>query len=272
MEKKPESRNVTGIKSVAIIGSILVYVAVVIYTEYHFYNLVTQFVPGGLQVVGLIAVAASALTAIALPLAIHFWFRSGLQIILGWIFYGIHFLAMFANLILDSSIASSSEAPEFVGDIYAVYVLPGYIAFYALAWSIIWFVDSDHARIDKRREAREREEDALLDRESIVAEAKNEAVKNAFQSAGAQRAINKWAARNAPRLLAQELGLTDDELGADENFLFWMPDEKKQPSVNGSGQGSNNYPKRAIVRATAPTPPTLEEIEVTTPLHHRQDL
>lgn len=233
------NRNIQGMKSIGVVVSVLVYLLVVVYAEYHFFNLVTQFVPGELQVVGLIAVAASGLTAVALPLAIHYWFRSGYQLIGGWIFYAIHFLAVFANLILDSSLTASGQAPAFVAEVYAVYILPGYIAFYALAWSIIWFVDSGSQRIDKRREAQELEEDAALKRRNLVANAKNQAIETAFQSEGAQRTINIWAARNAPRMLARELDLTDDELGAAGDFTFWVTPAASANSAGNSANGTN---------------------------------
>ena len=53
-------RNIKGFKSLAIILSLLVYTAVVIYAEYHFWQLVSRYVSTGFQIVGLVAVAASA--------------------------------------------------------------------------------------------------------------------------------------------------------------------------------------------------------------------
>ncbi len=80
-------RNVAGMKSVAVVLSLVVYLAVVVYSEYHFYNLVSQFVTGAFQIIGIVAVAASFITAVALPLALHFWFRSGGQQVFGFVFY-----------------------------------------------------------------------------------------------------------------------------------------------------------------------------------------
>ena len=61
-------KNRNAVKTFAIIGSILVYAAFVIYSEYHFYNLVTAFLPPGpAQLVGYLAVAVTGMTAVFLP-------------------------------------------------------------------------------------------------------------------------------------------------------------------------------------------------------------
>lgn len=238
------SRNVEGIKSVAFLLSALVYLLVILYAEYHFFHLVTEFVPAGMEIVGVIAVGASFLTAVGLPLAIHYWFRSGHQLIGGWIFYGIHFVVVFANLILDSALTSAGNAPPFITDVYAVFVLPGYIGFYALAWSILWFVDSGSQRIDQKREAMEKEEDARLRRQNLVNDAKNNGLEMAYQSVGAQQTINRMVARTAPLLLAKELGVSLDELGPVGDFEFWMTPANK-PEVEAS---------KEMVAAASPGP------------------
>lgn len=245
-----ESRTISGLKGLAVIGSVLVYLLIVVYAEYHFFNLISGFVPGGMQVVGMIAVAASGITAILLPVAIHFWFRSGLQLIVGFIFYGIHFLMMFANLILDSSLqgTATADTPDWIVTVYAPYILPGYIAFYALAWSILWFVDSNSQRIDKRREVEQIEEDGRLDRQISLANFRSNALTAAFNSQAAQETVNRLIATQAPALLAQELGLSVEELGPTQDFEFWMrPAQANQPS-----QASN----KNIVAADGPPAPT----------------
>ena len=226
-------RNIEAGKRLGIVLSILVYLAVIIYAEFHFYSLVTQFVPDSFVIVGIVAVAASGITAIGLPLALHYWFRSGMQLVFGLVFYGIHFLIAVANLILNSNLTSHGQIPPFITDIYAVYVLPGYIAFYARAWSVIWFVDEDSKRIDHERELHHTEHAARIERKITVTQAQNEAISKAFRSDAAQRTINQWTARNAPKLLAEELGLSMDELGTASKFTFWRDDPQETTAVPG---------------------------------------
>lgn len=248
-----ESRTITGLKGLAVIGSVLVYLLIVVYAEYHFFNLISGFVPGGMQVVGMIAVAASGITAILLPVAIHFWFRSGLQLIVGFIFYGIHFLMMFANLILDSSLQGTAiaDTPDWIVTVYAPYILPGYIAFYALAWSILWFVDSNSQRIDKRREVEQIEEDGRLDRQISLANFRSNALTAAFNSQAAQETVNRLIATQAPALLAQELGLSVEELGPTQDFEFWM-----RPADQGNQQPPQPNNKNIVAAAGSPAPTT----------------
>lgn len=248
-----ESRTITGLKGLAVIGSVLVYLLIVVYAEYHFFNLISGFVPGGMQVVGMIAVAASGITAILLPVAIHFWFRSGLQLIVGFIFYGIHFLMMFANLILDSSLQGTAiaDTPDWIVTVYAPYILPGYIAFYALAWSILWFVDSNSQRIDKRREVEQIEEDGRLDRQISLANFRSNALTAAFNSQAAQETVNRLIATQAPALLAQELGLSVEELGPTQDFEFWM-----RPADPGNQQPPQPNSKNIVAAAGSAAPTT----------------
>ena len=250
-----ESRTITGLKALAIVGSVLVYILIVVYAEYHFFNLISGFVPGGMQVVGMIAVGASGITALLLPVALHFWFRSGIQAIAGYIFYGIHFLMMFANLILDSSLQGTAiaDTPDWIETVYAPYILPGYIAFYALAWSILWFTDSNSQRIDKRREVAQIEEDGKLTRQISLAQFKSDAITAAYNSQAAQETVNRWVASKAPQLLATELGMSLEELGAQENFEFWMKPAERQEKPAAA-------PNTQIVAATGSPSPQLEDL------------
>ena len=231
MESLKVGRDVSGVRWFSISLSLLVYLSFVIYSEWHFYNLISEFVPADFALIGLVAVAAAALTAIALPLSLHYWFRTGNQKLMGYVFYGLHFVIVVINLILDGALISDGEAPAFVTDVYAVYVLPGYIAFYGAFWSVLWFLDEQSKRLEKKIEMSETEEAGVIDRRIAVAEAKSIAISQAFRSKGAQRAINTWAAKNAPKLLAEELGITVDELGGDEEYTFWDEDDETMQDV-----------------------------------------
>ena len=236
-----EMRKINGLKSLASGISFLVYLAVIMYMEYHFLNLISQFLGEDASIVGYVVIAASFLTAIALPLGLHYWFRSGTQQLVGFIFYGLHFVIMFVNLVLDSNATKyGAETGEFQGflDFYGVWILPGYIAFYALAWSILWFSDDGSKAIDKKREAMASEEEAGLDRRMAVSEMQSTALSNAFQSPAAKTAINQWAAQNAPALLAAELGMTMEELGVHvgDDFRFWMPESEGQRIYDKDGR------------------------------------
>ena len=242
-------RKSDGIKVIAVILSVLVYVSFVIYSEYHFYNLISHFVPSSFQAIGLVAVAASALTAVGLPVALHYWFREGKQQLVGFIFYGIHFLIVMLNLILDGTLIANGGVGEFADGIYATWVLPAYIAFYGLFWSVLWYLDDGSERLDKKRELAHTLEDDRMGRHLAVTKFRNTALSSAFQSSGAQKAINLWAARNAPQLLAKELGLSVDELGVEQDYRFWMPDE-----VGDGVERPSVPPSREVEREMPPLP------------------
>lgn len=231
-------KNRNAVKTFAIIGSILVYTAFVIYSEYHFYNLVQAFLPGGAaQLVGYLAVAVTGMTAVFLPIALHFWVRSGEQKLGGWIFYGVHFLFVAANMVLDSAANAGAELGRFF-DIYGTYVLPAVTAFYAIGWIALWAFDPASQRMEDELDVKEAEVAGQHARRRALAEMKGEALAAAFKSPGAQRAVNRWAAFNAPRLLADELNISIDELGNVDSFQWWMGEEVEpeafRPSTNGA--------------------------------------
>lgn len=238
------SRFIDGMKKVGIGISLIIYLVIVGYTEFHFYNLVSRFVPDGYAIVGLLAVGASALTALALPLALHFWFRSGTQQIFGYLFYAVHWVIVVFNLVLDSNLESGGQIPAFVSGIYGVWVLPATLVIYGVSWAIIWFLDDGAKQIDDEREVYAQEQENRVNRRLFVAGSKARALEQAFESPGAQQAINRWAAKNAPIILASELGVSVQELGSPDelDFSFWMPEGDEHsngtaaPSSNGNGR------------------------------------
>lgn len=233
-EQRQQDRGVEAWKQMAVVLSCLIYVCFVGYSEFHFWLLISRFVPGEYQIIGVFAVAVSTLTAVALPAALHFWFRTGMQRNVGLVFYGIHFLIVAFNLVLNSNLIAAGNAPAFITDIYGVYLLPSYLILYAIGWTVLWFNDDSSQALDRVRELVAAEREGQVNRRLKVVEAKDEAIEKAFESVAAKQAINRWAAKNAPKLLAAELGMSPEEMGVDKDadFKFWMPKDEK-PTTNG---------------------------------------
>jgi len=225
------ARNVGGMKTIAIISSLIIYVAIVGYTEYHFYNLVSRYVTAGFEIVAYLAVGASFLTALALPVALHVWLRSGIQQVFGFIFYGGHWLIVMFNLVLDSNLTAGGEVPEWVAGVYGVWILPMYLSFYGIGWAILWFLDPAAQEIDDIREVESVERENAVQRRLGLAKAIGGAVEKAYDSYEAKRVINTYAARKAPQLLASELGTTLQELGLDEKAVFAFWEEGQQQAL-----------------------------------------
>lgn len=235
-----QERNRDARRSFAIYGSILVYLAFVAYSEYHFYNLVTHFLPQNAQVFGLLAVGVTALSALILPLALHFWVQSGMQLTTAWVFYGVHLFFVCANLILDSNANAGASLSGFFA-IYGTYLLPAAIVFYAVGWIIIWAFDPTAQRAERELDFLEMQREAEHQRKLAIEQSRLEAITKAFQSRPAQQALDNWVARNAPKLLADELRISYEELGLDdeERFTWWddQSDEERQRSFRPSRNG-----------------------------------
>jgi hypothetical protein len=228
------SKNAEGVKLLAVGLSIVIYLCFVGYSEYHFFNLIARFVPAEFRAVGLVAVAASGFTALTLPLAIHFWFRQGQQLVVAYLFYVVHLLIVTANLIVDGTLVVSGDVEAFTDGIYAAWILPAYIVLYGAFWTVLWFLDDGSVRLDNLRELEGVLTDGKIERRISVTKMQSDAIQRAFQSRGAIAAINEWAARSAPGMLAKELGMSVEEFGDDGNYRFWMPDEEEEGSADPS--------------------------------------
>ena len=216
-------------KWLAIMLSVLIYLAFVTYTEIHMYDLVQRFLPDGLKIFGVAAVAVTALSAVALPLSMHFWVRTGKQKTVLQVFYAFHLIFLASNLVLNSARHAGYEVAEFVSGIYGSYVLPAVVVIYAIGWIMVWALDSAANRAEHKLEIEEEMEDARLGRKLVVVQEQNEALIRSFKSRGAKMAIARWAAENAPKLLAEELGLNPDEL-PEEDMKYWV-------GVDGKSKG-----------------------------------
>lgn len=243
-----ELRSHESYKWVAVVGSIFAYLGFVGYSEWHFYRLITGFLPGDAQVVGVVAVAVTAISALILPLALHFWVRVGKQRTLTLLFTAIHLVIVFANMVLDSALVSGDGAAlrgSAFMSLYGTYILPGIVAVYALGWMVIWITDPDAIRIDEEREAAELARSGKVQRKLLVLTSQNEALEQAFQSTAAREAVNRWAARNAPRLLAAEMGMTEQDLPTRGGDFSWWEEEGQrglppaQMAVDGAAGAVN---------------------------------
>lgn len=102
-----ESRNTRAMKSLAIGLAALTYVGAVIYGDIMFLQVMGKAFPSG--IIGALAMAGAVMTAVSaitLPLALHFWFKPGLQFIWGVIFWLLDVAVLGLNSILAFAIAS----------------------------------------------------------------------------------------------------------------------------------------------------------------------
>lgn len=101
------SRNEKALKYLAVIISALVYIGAIVYGDVMFIGTVQVAFPSGF--LGAVATAGAVVvgvSAIILPLAIHFWFSPGLQFVWGIVFWVLDILALSMNAILAHALAT----------------------------------------------------------------------------------------------------------------------------------------------------------------------
>ena len=138
------SRNVNGLKLLALSAAALIYCAAVIYGDIMFLSIVGKAFPqsgifASLAIAGALVTAASA---IVLPLALHFWFAPGLQFIGGVIFWCADIAALMLNSMLAFQIAGDSALDSFM----ATWRLwsPATPMLAVLGWGIMFLLDPSH--------------------------------------------------------------------------------------------------------------------------------
>lgn len=111
------------IRALAVVLSIILYGAVLLYTGIHNFNLFTRVLPPDQKLFAVIVLVCLEGAAVFLPLAIHFWLMPGAQRMVGYMLYGVNWLIVVANTVLDSSFATHAEIPSWLA-MYAQYVAP----------------------------------------------------------------------------------------------------------------------------------------------------
>lgn len=163
-----EGRNNKALKALSVGIAALVYVLAIGYGDVMFITVMQDAFPtgilGGLAIAGAIA---TAISAIILPLALHFWFSPGLQFIAGIIFWLVDVAVLALNSMLAYAVATGSGMLATWGEF-----APATPLLAVLGWGIMFLLDPSH----KLRHAQMELESDLID---IHAEQLRQAAKDA---------------------------------------------------------------------------------------------
>ena len=129
------------LKTLAFFASGLVYVGMILYSAVHNWHLLSMGVEPGYQMLAALGVFALELTALTLPIAIHFWCHAPLQRIAALGFYLADLGLVIGNVIIDYSIVSGvGGMPDWL-TLYRFYVVPAVPIISGLGWALIWLLD-----------------------------------------------------------------------------------------------------------------------------------
>jgi hypothetical protein len=186
------------LKGVAITLSLIVYLAGLVYAGVRSFSLFAATIDPNLLPLAVIGIVALELTAIALPLAIHFWTQPGAQRMAAMAFYALDLALIAANAILDAANHTGDILPAFLVG-YGVYVMPALPLVCMIGWSLLWLLDPSSRERDMRESVKAATHAALLSQIQQAAESADvtQAVEEAAQEAA--RALVGETLGNAPR-------------------------------------------------------------------------
>lgn len=157
MDLPTPSRNTKALATLAQVLAWLTYCGAVIYGDVMFINVMHTAFPDGLM--GALATAGAIMTAvsaIALPIALHYWFSPGLQFLWGIIFWGLDVVALGLNAILAYGVATNRIDPALM---QWQNVSPATPLIAVIGWGIAFLLDPAY----KLRHAQAELESDLID-------------------------------------------------------------------------------------------------------------
>ena len=160
-------------KRLAAAISVIVYGAMLFYTAAHNINLMALGVPRGFFLWALLGIVAMELSAIALPVALHWWFFSPMQRLIGVLFYVLDLSVLWANTVLDWHMVRGDFAslPWWLAA-YFTFVMPATPLMAGGLWSLLWLLDPSHQEHAMRETLRAATHRAMMDRLAIEARAR----------------------------------------------------------------------------------------------------
>ncbi len=156
------------LKSIAITLSLVVYIGMLIYSFVHNYTLMSKGVPPDMLMWAILGVISLELTAIALPIALHWWTHSNMQRFVALGFYVVDLGLMFMNVILNFALTAGEEVPEWMA-MYLQYAMPATPIIAGIGWTMLWLLDPSHKAEQSREGLREATRESITDRMAIAA-------------------------------------------------------------------------------------------------------
>jgi hypothetical protein len=172
---------------IVMFSSVMVYLAMLLYSGVHNWSLMTKGVPEDMIIWAALGVIALEISAIFLPLALHYWTHAPLHRIAALAFYAVDAGLIFLNVVLDYSVVSGSEIPGWM-TMYLSYIVPATPIIAGMGWSILWLLDPSHRERSMVENLRASTREALAVR--IATEASNANINELVEEAARQMAMD----------------------------------------------------------------------------------
>jgi hypothetical protein len=156
---KENSRR--ALKGLAVTLSLIVYLAGLVYAGVRSYSLFARTVEPELLPLAVLGIIALEVSALALPLAVHYWTAPGPQRLAALGFYLIDLGLIIANAVLDAAHHSGTLLPGFL-QVYGVYAVPALPVACMVGWALIWALDPASREHDMAASVRAATHEALM--------------------------------------------------------------------------------------------------------------
>lgn len=189
---KENSRR--AVRGFAIFLSVVVYLAGLIYAGVRSYSLFAQTVDASLLPLAVLGIVALEISALALPLAVHYWTAPGAQRLAALGFYVVDLALIVANAVLDAAHQSGTALPTFMAA-YGVYAVPALPVVCMVGWALLWTLDPSS-----------REHDMVASVKAATREALMTQIQKAAESVDISRMVERAAEESALTLVGETLG------------------------------------------------------------------
>lgn len=189
---KENSRR--ALRGLAVTLSLIIYLAGLIYAGVRSYSLFSATVDSSLLPLAVLGIVALELTAVGLPLAIHFWTAPGAQRLAALGFYVLDLGLIVGNSVLDAAHHSGTLLPGFLSA-YGVYAVPALPVVCMVGWALLWALDPSS-----------REHDMIASVRTATHEALMAQIQKAAESVDISQAVETAAGEAARALVGETLG------------------------------------------------------------------
>ncbi len=245
--KENDSKALRGI---AVALGLIAYLGGLVYAGVRSYDLFARTLPAELLPLAIIGIVALELTALGLPLAIHYWTAPGIQRIAALGFYILDLALIAANAILDSAHNAGDLLPGFMAA-YGTYIVPALPILVMVTWATLWALDPASRDRDMIAAVRAATKEAV--RSQIIEEARaadiTADVRQAARAMTREIVGETVGGLRRPGLPAPAAGMTSAGHGYNAEVPAWPagmsadmaqpePEAAHRPARNGTRKGA----------------------------------
>jgi len=208
-----QNGRANAIKNLAQGAGLIVYIGMICYSAVHNWRLLSAGIAPEMLIWAAVGVIGLELTALALPLALHFWTFAPMQRLAAFAFYALDLALIFANVVLDYALVSSGAPLPGWLTVYKFYALPASPVLAGLGWSLLYMLDPS------QRERAMAETLRAATRESLAGR-----IAEAAKGADISQAVDSAAGQLARDIVSQTLGIS-------------APPPQRRPATNQTPAG-----------------------------------